>query len=901
MSRFGWAYISSESTGAVAGGPTNSVQFNSGSQVLTGSSNFTFNPATNTLVVTGTISASVYQGITVTATPAGSDKQIQYNSGSALGASSNFTFDYSTNTLYLTGTLRADNLIVSSSQILKSGSTIFGDDASDTHQFTGSILGGIVSGTTAQFTTITGSTVTGSVALFTSVTGNLLGTASNATLAATASYYNTSSLLITASVTDATITLTKGDATTFPLTINNVVNAQTASYVLNAVSASYASNADLLDNRDSTTFAGTGSNTYNGNQVITGTLDVSSTLSGTTAQFTTVTGSTITGSTGLFTTITASQGFVSGGLSVGNYIQMLPVGNVSIPTNQTASYIYTSGSTNDLYFTQYQPGTSFTNTTRLRWVEGGLSSGLLHGGILSTVTGTTSFNLTSGSGIIVAFNATTGSDPYPTIQYVTWGNFVSQSLIYSASSPITYIAIDNYGAISQTNVAFTQEQFKDRIVIGRVLHQSGAVTNGTITTPTTAYGISSNTQDFFRAFGPLKVSGQVLASSGSATLAITRTAGDSYVEGRNYSANPNIPNYVSAADDPALTTTKIFYEWVSGSTVNIDTNGGTGYSALIPNKYNLNGTITTITPTNNKFTVQRVYWFPKSVTRAFYVYYGSTIYSSLADAIAAIADETNFTEGDNTKASAVYLGSVVMEAGISNFTDTTKSKVVNGGLFRATSNGGGGGGASATPGGSTHQIQFNDSGVFNGSANLTFDTNVLTLTGSFNMVGTGSLDIDGGYITGSGRASFGIVTGSVITGSTALFTTLTASNITASNQLQVASDAFIGGNIVGSGGFKAAYATYTGSFTAAANSYFIGISTTGSVVTASLNSATNYPAGQTLIFKDIGGNAAVNNIRIKPSGSQTIDGATSLVISSTSGSATLVSNGLDGFYIVGLT
>ena len=120
MSRFGWAYVNSLITGAVANGPTNSVQFNSGSQVLSGSSNFTFDP--------------------------------------------------STNTLFLTGTLRADNLIVSSSQILKSGSTIFGDDISDTHQFTGSILGGIVSGTIARFVTITGSTITGSDAKFTTIT-----------------------------------------------------------------------------------------------------------------------------------------------------------------------------------------------------------------------------------------------------------------------------------------------------------------------------------------------------------------------------------------------------------------------------------------------------------------------------------------------------------------------------------------------------------------------------------------------------------------------------------------------------------------------------------------------------------------------------------------------------------
>ena len=441
------------------------------------------------------------------------------------------------------------------------------------------------------------------------------------------------------------------------------------------------------------------------------------TLSGTIAQFTTITGSTVTGSTALFTNITASSltadlakkvskagdtmtgplvissslvvtgnatftGSVvaSGAFSAGNYIQMLPVQSVVLPTNQTASYIYTSGSTNDMYFTQYQPGTSFTNTTRLRWLEGGLSSGLLHGGLLSTVNGTTTFNVSSGSGIILTFNATTTTDPYPTIKQVSWGNFVSQSLFYSASAQITYVAIDEFGAISQTNTAFTTAQFKDRIVLGRILHQTGSVTNGTVATPTTAYAINSNTQDFFRAIGPLKVNGQVIAASGS-TLSITRTAGDSYVEGRNYSADPNSPNYILAANDPALTVTKIYYEWVSGSTVNIDTNGGVGYTAIRPAFYNLNGTITAISPTNNKYTVQRVYWFPKSVTRALYVYYGSTIYTTLSEAVAAVSNEPNFSEGDNTRASAVYLGAVVLEANASDLTSTTKAQIVNAGIF----------------------------------------------------------------------------------------------------------------------------------------------------------------------------------------------------------------------------
>ena len=110
MSRFGWAYVNDVITGsAAAAGPTNSVQFNSGSGVFSGSSNFTFNPSTNVLTVVGTISASNYLGVSGsggTTSPAGSNKYLQYNSGSVFGASSNLIFDYTTNELILTGNVR---------------------------------------------------------------------------------------------------------------------------------------------------------------------------------------------------------------------------------------------------------------------------------------------------------------------------------------------------------------------------------------------------------------------------------------------------------------------------------------------------------------------------------------------------------------------------------------------------------------------------------------------------------------------------------------------------------------------------------------------------------------------------------------------------------------------------
>jgi hypothetical protein len=47
-----------------------------------------------------------------------------------------------------------------------------------------------------------------------------------------------------------------------------------------AVSSSYASNADLFDGKDSTTFATTGSNIFNGNQTITGSLNVTQGITG---------------------------------------------------------------------------------------------------------------------------------------------------------------------------------------------------------------------------------------------------------------------------------------------------------------------------------------------------------------------------------------------------------------------------------------------------------------------------------------------------------------------------------------------------------------------------------------------------------------------------------------------
>jgi hypothetical protein len=449
-------------------------------------------------------------------------------------------------------------------------------------------------------------------------------------------------------------------------------------------------------------------------------------------------------------TIFNGDTFISGAFGVSDYIQMKPVGSLRIPTNQTASYIYTSGSTNDLYFTQYAPGTNFTNTTRLRWLESTLSTGLLHGGILSTQAGTTTFSITSGSAIIVAPNASTTEDPYPTVSLVTWSSIVSQSLSYVTSSQITYIGINPSGGLIQRVTPFHNGEYLDYVSIGRILHQSGSVTNAAVTNPATSYGLTQQHSHFIRAFGPLKISGHTLSHSGS-TLGLTKTAGDSYAEGRNYRTDPDDPNYVSSTSDVAVTTSKIYKEYVSGSAYLIDIGvGGAGYTNIDPTLYNNNGTLASVAA--GQYSNQRVYWFPNSVDRALYVYYGNETYNSLDTAEAGIVSEA-FTEGDNTRTSAIFVGVVVVKGNATDLSNTSQARFVQGGLFRniGGAGGGGGGGGSTTPGGLDTYVQFNDGGsTFGGDAGLTYNKTTDTLTIS------GDLAINGGDLT-STSTTFNLV------------------------------------------------------------------------------------------------------------------------------------------------
>ena len=310
-------------------------------------------------------------------------------------------------------------------------------------------------------------------------------------------------------------------------------------------------------------------------------------------------------------------------------------------------------------------------------------TGLLHGGVLTSTPGSTTFTVTEGEGLIVSLNAFTASAPYPTVKLISWPTS-TQPITYSGSAKITYVGINDVGGIvQQTNAWGSSDinQWDNQIELGVVLHLSGSVSTGVFNSPQVSYGIPQQTDDFLRAFGPLKISGHTLQPSGSSpTLSIKKSGGTAYREGVNYVNNPNHPSTVV---ENAINTSKIYRYYLSGSTPIIDTGvANAGYSTIDNDNYVDTTTGLLASVGNSNWTIQRVFWIPNSPTNAFIVYYGNATYSTLLNAVNA-KDSEPFAEAPNTALNAIFVGYIIIEGGAGrDLLNAAECTIIQGGLFR---------------------------------------------------------------------------------------------------------------------------------------------------------------------------------------------------------------------------
>ena len=124
----GWAYISGSTISFDSGVADKQVLFMSGTSVVSGASNLQFDYGANALILTGNltasghVSASTYHGdgsnlSGISASPGGSNRQIQFNNGGAFGGDAGLTYNSSTDSLTTV------NLTASGHTILGSGVT----------------------------------------------------------------------------------------------------------------------------------------------------------------------------------------------------------------------------------------------------------------------------------------------------------------------------------------------------------------------------------------------------------------------------------------------------------------------------------------------------------------------------------------------------------------------------------------------------------------------------------------------------------------------------------------------------------------------------------------------------------------------------------------------------------
>jgi len=514
--------------------------------------------------------------------------------------------------------------------------------------------------TTGSNTFIGGQSITGSLSANGGITGSFKGN-----LDGVAAY---SSLVAVSSVGTTT------DTTLYPtFTLNPILGSYTGLY--SHLSGSFFLNG-VTRRVHMEGFVVSGSNNT---AEISGSLNISGSTyqigNNTLVGNTTLSGSIIISGSSNPTTPTVK---IYGDFQTDGVLKFTPV-NKSIDTSVSASYIYVSGSTNDLYFSQN--GEGYSNTTRLRWLEGNLYTGLLNGGVITSQSSTT-YQISSGNGIIVSLNASLNNEPFPTIQYVSWPNLTGNIGAFTASYQQAFVGIDTNANIYAQGTPFSNGQFDSIINIGNVLFQNQSTINGVKTQPSVAYGFEQSQNTFNRAFGPLKLSGYTLSPTQS--LGLTVGSGTAYSPGSNYVIDPNEPYYTT---DSGTNTSKIFRYYQSGSSWGYLTNAGAGYTTIDPANYSNNGILTTVQP--NDWSIQRVFWFPNSVTKAIVVYYGNQSYSTEAEAIANINIES-FVEAPNTAANGIYLGAIIIRGG-GVFTAPADFTIVPGGLFRQVGGSGGGG------------------------------------------------------------------------------------------------------------------------------------------------------------------------------------------------------------------
>ena len=371
---------------------------------------------------------------------------------------------------------------------------------------------------------------------------------------------------------------------------------------------------------------------------------------------------------------TVGSATISGDVSVGNVLKFTGAQSTE-PNVANAIYVTQEDGHDTLQF-KYN-GYKLTSDT----LTEDITTGILVGGELSIDPGdSTKFIIQTGRGLVNQLNKTSSTVPHPEIKYIDW---ITQSIVVSGLNSgnteqlNSWIYISDTGVIQQQSTPFTDAQYRNSIVIGSVIHSDG-IARFARTFPVTSYGTSSQFNEFIRFFGPLKREGHVISANVSNGLSLDRSAGKTFALGRNYATNPNAPSDVIDGAKAQCVIHR-YYQDGSNGFVKDDGASSQGYTTIDPTKFD-NGSGTLANMPNNRFSIQRLYYFPSS-PNILVVYYGRNHYSNKDVGERSIFLE-DFQESSNTAEQAIHVATILVKKETTDLSVANDAHIYQAGLFR---------------------------------------------------------------------------------------------------------------------------------------------------------------------------------------------------------------------------
>ena len=320
-------------------------------------------------------------------------------------------------------------------------------------------------------------------------------------------------------------------------------------------------------------------------------------------------------------------------------------------------------------------------------INSNIKTGILYGGVLSVnASDNSKFDISAGSGVIVSYaNGGASGSAAPTVsaQIVSWSAQSSISVSSISSADTTWIYVNASGVIGQQTGVFTSDNYQEYIIIGALVHPNRSSISFISSLSNVYYVTLHQYDEFIRSLGPAKISGHRISANGS-NMKLNRSAGTAYLMGSNYQSDSSHPNLVSDSGKSDASIHRYYSDGAGGYTISIS-------SSVDASKYD-DGSGTLQNVSSSYWSIQRVFYYPGNED-ILISYYGTSSYTSLSEATAAISTES-FSESANTKDQTIFCGWLIVRGGTTQLNNTSDAKFIQASVFREIISGSGGGGGS---------------------------------------------------------------------------------------------------------------------------------------------------------------------------------------------------------------